>query len=207
MTGVYIVVVVTTLLVIPTPVTAQAISVGSVHVHRSATVDRLISLENVRLFVPAGVAQSGAIIGLGVGGVPRAGRITDATGLVISAAGALETPVVALILPSIADAPATDGTVPGLTNTATGADLSCRHEAGWVACPISQVGAYTLGRIAAPPADSELVRAALRAVQSPPDTAGRRRAPLTVVVAVALIIGVAVALVVARGDSGGRPAR
>jgi len=77
-------------------------------------------LANVRLLVPVGATVLGAIVVLGVGGVPSPGGVVGVTGVILSASGGLNRPVAVVIDVSAGDWSVAGHSL-GLIDTAGGA--------------------------------------------------------------------------------------
>ena len=174
----------------------------NVHARARPAHDTTLSLDNVRLSVPAGAVASGAVVGLGAGGVPAPAGEPDAAGIVVTAAGGLRAPVAILVAVSGADRAVTAGGTPALRDTATGAHSPCLDAGAWAACPVTRPGAYLVGRTRHLPAvagDPFLVRAL---AGLPPAQAPARR-PTALILAV--VVAAALAGALAALFAGPRP--
>lgn len=185
---------------LPAGAVAQPITQPAQNTHtRAGSGSATLTLANVRLFVPAGSTAPGAMIGLGVGGVPAKDGLIGPTGIVVTAAGGLRGAVVALIAPSAVDRAGVGAATPALLDTTDGGAAACLDTGTWLACPVGRPGAYVLGPTAVPAPDGAALRDALAhlpASESPRPSAARI---ITVVLAAALA-GAAAALLLAPGQ-------
>jgi hypothetical protein len=188
----------------PLPARAQAAPPVARSTHARAHGDRELSLrlDSVVLLVPVGAVAPGAVVGLGVGGVPDAAGALRSTGVIVTAAGGLHGDVAVLLAPSTPDRAviAVGGGTAALVDTATGDRRACLGAGAWVACPVGRPGAYVVGGVSGPPPSDESLTAALTRI---PSTSGGRRRPvwgLLLIVAAATGLGAAAALLL-----GGRP--
>lgn len=166
----------------------------STHARAQADRDLLLRLDRVALFVPAGAVRPGAVVGLGVGGVP------GGSGVLVTAAGGLRGTVVGLIVPSPEDwaVIGAEGGTPALIERASGARRACVTAGAWVACSVDRPGAFVLGGTDEPPPDDPLLMAAVSRLSSPSGGGTRPALVFVVAIAVAVGAGAAVALLVGQ---------
>lgn len=128
------------LLLPPYPTDAQSpLSPGrSTHARAPADADLLVRLDRAALFVPVGATAPGAVVALGVGGVP------GGTGVVVSAAGSLRGELIVLLAPTRDDRGmiAANGGGAALADLAAGGHRLCLDAGDWLACPLDRPGAY-----------------------------------------------------------------
>ncbi len=136
-----------------------------------------LTLENARLFVPAGAVTPGAVVAFGTGGVPAPDGSLGRSGVVVSAAGGLHAPVAALIAPTPIDRTALGNATPALRAATDGTLHACASSRQWIVCPVPNPGAYVLDATDASPSTDPLLGAALASV---PETAEDGRSGLIV---------------------------
>jgi hypothetical protein len=146
-------------LIAPLPVAAQGAGdrPATIRARAQADGDTTLALANVRLVVPRDAVEPGAIVALGVGGIPAAEAGPGSTSILVSAAGGLRMPVVALIAPRVADRARLRADTPAVRDVATGQRAACAGDGRWIACPILRPGAYALETTAEPPAADALL--------------------------------------------------
>ncbi len=170
----------------------------SVHTRARPDGGTILDAGNVRLFVPAGAAAPGAMVGLGVGGVPLPGSYPGATGIVVTASGGLRGDIAAIIAPTAADRAVVGARTPALADAAGGARSPCMDAGLWLVCPVARPGAYIVDATDAPGSDSGLLREALAHAPVPAAGSGRSIGQIAALVAVAALIGAAAALLLGR---------
>ena len=181
---------------LPAPAVAQPADLPrNARTRATADGDTTLTLRHVRLVVPAGATAAGAVVALGVGGVPGRTGTVGTTGVVVSVAGGLRASAVVLIAPTAVDRAAAAGAPFTLIETATDAAGACRDGGVWIACAVPRPGAYLLGAAAAgaPGADDPLLTRALAG--PPPDGTADSRPPFVFAVVVAVVAAAAGAVV------------
>lgn len=187
---------------------AQPAAPASTHTRTSAGQRAELTLRNVRLVVPAGVVDGGAVVGLGVGGAPAVGlaRRAGDTELVVSAAGGLRGAAIVVVLLSPIDLRVMDGAYPALLDTVTGAVTPCLVRAGVAGCRVSRVSAFVLVAGTTPAAADPGIDAEIERVLTPAEPAGWRPWPAIAAVIVAVVVGFGVMWWFGgRGDANASP--
>lgn len=187
----------------PPTVTAQepVPPATSAHTRARDGVDTTLDVEHARLIVPAGAVTPGAMIAFGSGGVPAAGGDVRRSGVIVSAAGGFQGPVVVLIAATPEDRAAIGLRTPALRAAAEGAVYPCASEGSWVACSVSGPGAYVLEATDEPPSSDTLVQAALARVPAADDEGPPPLLVRLLIIACAAIGGGAIAWWLSRPRS------
>lgn len=168
---------------------ARHLPPASTHTRVGGGAVTTLSLHHVTLTVPRGAVARGAVVGLGVGGVPAPPGTSPlgSTGLVIAAAGGLRGPVVVVVALTTEDVLALGGAYPALLDAVTGAVSPCFARDGLVGCRADRPSAYLIvGGSSAAPGDVELQTAITRAQQRPATSRrnlGRRAVALAIMAA------------------------
>jgi hypothetical protein len=183
------------------PVAGQPAALGSDHGRAGTDDNLLLRVGHVRLVVPPGAVADGAVVGLGVGGVPNGAVRWPTTSVVVTAAAGLAAPLVVVIAPQAADLAWTEQGTPVLRDVATGERQGCLAESGRFACAVLRPGAYVLDRDGGGPRNDDALAEAVARVTAAEAAGGATVSPWVLGLA-ATLAGVTATLVLLGGGRG-----